>query len=412
MNTFKSLFRALATTSLVVGAFMPSFAQKADITAQPFTIKGTIPGIKNGTKVSLRCQEKDKSIKAECLSKGNSFILSGKVAGTMLVMLQINDKPQVEYKQDDFPNDRGGKFMLEAADYTVSAACFDSIPLNYDLQTVPMVHEKNLKIVGGKAQQQYQEWADATFESRLKLALLGHEYRNARFRSRKDGGPDSVAIKRLEPLMEQAEDAENQVNADFFAAHPDYSISLLLQGDASEKPFAYTSEELDQLVAKYANNYDSLRYQKFADDVKKMRAYLKGASYKDLALETPDGKTANLKDIVVAGKYNFIDFWASWCGPCRAAIPSVKQLYQKLGDKLNIVSVSVDKQKKDWERAMGVEKMPWQQYIVPAASMNALTDGYFVRFIPTLVVIDPEGKIQLYTGDPQQAHRYLEKHVR
>lgn len=65
----------------------------------------------------------------------------------------------------------------------------------------------------------------------------------------------------------------------------------------------------------------------------------------------------NLKEIIVPGKYNFIDFWASWCGPCRAAIPSVKQLQQKLGDKLNIISISVDKKRQDWERAMEVEKM-------------------------------------------------------
>lgn len=68
-------------------------------------------------------------------------------------------------------------------------------------------------------------------------------------------------------------------------------------------------------------------------------------------------KSINLKEIIVPGKYNFIDFWASWCGPCRAAIPSVKQLQQKLGDKLNIISISVDKKRQDWERAMEVEKM-------------------------------------------------------
>lgn len=71
----------------------------------------------------------------------------------------------------------------------------------------------------------------------------------------------------------------------------------------------------------------------------------------------PERKSINLKEIIVPGKYNFIDFWASWCGPCRAAIPSVKQLQQKLGDKLNIISISVDKKRQDWERAMEVEKM-------------------------------------------------------
>lgn len=90
---------------------------------------------------------------------------------------------------------------------------------------------------------------------------------------------------------------------------------------------------------------------------RELEAILKGSHYKDLSLAPPERKSINLKEIIVPGKYNFIDFWASWCGPCRAAIPSVKQLQQKLGDKLNIISISVDKKRQDWERAMEVEKM-------------------------------------------------------
>ena len=167
---FNSLLLALAATFVAVGAF-----------AQNFIVKGTIPGIKNGTKVSLRCQENGKSINAECLSKGDSFILTGNVSGTLLVQLQIDDKPLSEYRQDEYPQDRGGNFMLEAADYTVSAACFDSIPLNYSLTSEPMLHAKNLKIAGSKAQQQYQEWADATYDVRLNTNLLRRQLRYAFF---------------------------------------------------------------------------------------------------------------------------------------------------------------------------------------------------------------------------------------
>ena len=56
--------------------------------------------------------------------------------------------------------------------------------------------------------------------------------------------------------------------------------------------------------------------------------------------------------------------------------------------------------------------MPWRQLLVPEASMKALTAAYYIRYIPSLVVIDPEGNIQLYTSDPQKAHQYLEEHVR
>ena len=398
---FNSLLLALAATFVAVGAF-----------AQNFTVKGTIPGIKNGTKVSLRCQENGKSINAECLSKGDSFILTGNVSGTLLVQLQIDDKPQSEYRQDEYPQDRGGNFMLEAADYTVSAACFDSIPLNYSLTSGPMLHAKNLKIAGSKAQQQYQEWADATYDVRLNTNLLRRQLRNAQFRSRKEGGPDTAEVNRLQPILEAAQMAESKASAAFIAAHPDYAVSLLLQGDELEKPFAFTLAEYDRMLQTFAGNYDRLRYDAFVKTVADMKAYLKGSRYKDLSLETPDGTAVNLKDIVKPGMYNFIDFWASWCGPCRAAIPSVKQLYQKMNTKLNIVSISVDKRKADWTKAMEQEQMPWRQLLVPEASMKALTAAYYIRYIPSLVVIDPEGNIQLYTSDPNKAHQYLEEHVK
>ena len=398
---FNSLSLALAATFVAVGAF-----------AQNFTVKGTIPGIKNGTKVSLRCQENGKSISAECLSKGVTFILTGNVSGTLLVQLQIDDKPQSEYRQDEYPQDRGGNFMLEAADYTVSAACFDSIPLNYSLTSGPMLHAKNLKIAGSKAQQQYQEWADATYDVRLNTNLLRRQLRNAQFRSRKEGGPDTAEVNRLQPILEAAQMAESKASAAFIAAHPDYAVSLLQQGDELEKPFAFTLAEYDRMLQTFAGNYDKLRYDAFVKTVADMKAYLKGSRYKDLSLETPDGTAVNLKDIVKPGMYNFIDFWASWCGPCRAAIPSVKQLYQKMNAKLNIVSISVDKRKADWTKAMEQERMPWRQLLVPEASMKALTAAYYIRYIPSLVVIDPEGNIQLYTSDPNKAHQYLEEHVK
>ena len=326
----------------------------------------------------------------------------------MLVQLCIDNKPKAEYKEHEYAEDRGGNFMLEPGNYQVSAACFDSIARNYDMYGVSMVHEKNLKIVGGKAQQQYQEWADATYDARLSYALIDKQLWKAQFGGRRNE-VDSVAVNRLKPLVEKASEYSDKVEEQFIAAHPDYAISLLQKNLQINVPFSMTSAEYDQLLKTFANNNDQLRYAEFTETVAQMKKYPKGAHYQDLALETIDGKTVNLKDVIKAGKYNFIDFWASWCGPCRAAIPSVKNLYAKMGNRLNVVSISVDKKRSDWERAMEEEKMPWQQTLVPQASMKALRDGYYVRFIPSLVVIDPDGNIQLYTNAPSEAHRYLEE---
>ncbi len=401
MNVFRKVFLSVAIAFVAAGSF-----------AQTFTIKGTIPGIKDGTKVQLRVKESGKQIEAECLSKGSSFVLTGKVESPMLVQLQIDDKPKAAYKDGEYAEDRGGNFMLEAGDYTVSAACYDSIPRNYDLYNSIRFQEKNLRIEGGKAQRQYQEWASATYDARLKADVLQRQLRNAMFPEKGKKEVDSVLVARLQSLTDAADMKEEQANESFIAAHSDYAISLLLMEKQMERPFAFSIAEYDKMLATFANNYDKTRYAEFVNTVAEMKKFVKGDHYKGLVLEAKDGKTVNLKDIVVPGKYNFIDFWASWCGPCRAAIPSVKKLHRKMGDKLNVVSISVDRQRKDWERAVDEEKMSWGQYLVPQTSMKALKDGYYIRYVPSLVVIDPEGKIQLFTSDPQKAHAYLEQNIR
>jgi len=141
--------------------------------------------------------------------------------------------------------------------------------------------------------------------------------------------------------------------------------------------------------------------------VEYMRKYVKGSPYTDFAITATDGTAKKFSDCIVAGKYNFIDFWASWCGPCRMAIPEVKKMHEEVGDKLNIVSVSVDAKSDDWKRAMDEEKMPWSQYLVPKESMKILHEAYMINAIPDLLIIDPEGKVVLATHEPDEAHAFI-----
>src|SRR5882757_10240711 len=80
----------------------------------------------------------------------------------------------------------------------------------------------------------------------------------------------------------------------------------------------------------------------------------------DFTLPTPAGENLRLSSL--RGQYVLVDFWASWCMPCRAEIPHLKDLYaQYHAAGLEIVSVSIDAHPEAWKRGMGQEQMPWKQ---------------------------------------------------
>ena len=89
-------------------------------------------------------------------------------------------------------------------------------------------------------------------------------------------------------------------------------------------------------------------------------------------------------------KYVVIDFWASWCVPCRKAIPALKQFYQEMADKnVEIISVSIDKKEADWVKANTAEALPWLSFLDRAG----LADAYNVKAIPAMFLLTGEGKV-------------------
>ncbi len=107
------------------------------------------------------------------------------------------------------------------------------------------------------------------------------------------------------------------------------------------------------------------------------------------------------------GKYLLIDFWASWCGPCRAAIPKVKELYSEYKDKgFDVLSISIDDSKDAWRKAMKEENMPWEQLLSP--DKDKTMKQFQFSGIPTMYLIDPAGNIiKSFTGYSPEAEKEI-----
>lgn len=121
---------------------------------------------------------------------------------------------------------------------------------------------------------------------------------------------------------------------------------------------------------------------------------LPGVAFTDLELAAPDGKTHKLSEYVGKGKYVLIDFWASWCGPCRREMPNVKALYEKYKDKgFDIVGLSLDNDKAAWTASIEKLGLPWHHLSDLKGWQSLAATTYGVNSIPATLLIGPDGKV-------------------
>jgi peroxiredoxin len=112
----------------------------------------------------------------------------------------------------------------------------------------------------------------------------------------------------------------------------------------------------------------------------------------DITMDDPDGKSFSLSNL--RGKYVLVDFWASWCGPCRAENPNVVNAYQRYKNKnFTILGVSLDQTKDNWLKAIKDDKLEWKQISDLKFWESAAVPLYKIQGIPYNVLIDPQGKI-------------------
>lgn len=124
----------------------------------------------------------------------------------------------------------------------------------------------------------------------------------------------------------------------------------------------YTDAEKKAVLDKMGEGPHYQFYTLMDNELKAQQATAVGQKYTDIALKGTKGEVVRVSDYVTRNKYTLIDFWASWCGPCRAEMPNVVKaysLYHKKG--FEVVGVSLDNNRQAWLKAIAALKMPWPQ---------------------------------------------------
>ena len=121
-------------------------------------------------------------------------------------------------------------------------------------------------------------------------------------------------------------------------------------------------------------------------------SFVEGANAPDFTQNNPDGEPLSLSDL--KGKVVLIDFWASWCGPCRKENPHVVRVYNKYKEKgFDILGVSLDRKKDNWIKAIEKDGLIWNHVSDLKGWQNTVAQAYSVTSIPHTVLLDREGKI-------------------
>ena len=199
----------------------------------------------------------------------------------------------------------------------------------------------------------------------------------------------------LEALRKQKYRDVAQCQAGFLSRHTNDMFGIYLLRDFQHffNP-EYIEEATKQLRGNFPDNFWATYV---ADHVEGQMRGFPGRQYTDLKMQTPEGGELILSDIVPNNRYTFVDFWASWCGPCCAEIPNVKAVYEKYHDKgLEVVGVSFDGDAEAWKGAIAKYDIQWPNMSDLKGWGCEAAKVYGINGIPFTMLIGQDGIIVDY----------------
>ena len=344
--------------------------------AQNFVLKGKVKGNVEGASVMLQKYTMDNVSNLDSTTIQNgTFTLKGDVKEPEQYQMVIDlNKPGTE--QPDYQKIYTSRVYVE------------NKPMTYDIDLtgfpdVANIDSINPIIKGSITQDTYQKFLNISNSFQAKADSISHLIEATQELARK-----VELTKETWKLQDDLQQATNN----FIKQNASSLVAFDLVNEAlSNLPCPYTEAQIDEMLSwirtDWGNKPQFANLQTQADFAKHTAV---GKPFIDGTFVTPKGNKVKLSSLIKKGEYTMLEFWASWCHPCRQEIPHLKKVHEKYKN-FNIISVSVDERDADWKKAMASEGMTWTQLRNPEGFGGIVMGEYGINAIPACLILDKNG---------------------
>lgn len=374
-----------------------------------YTINGHLAGDADGKKVYLLVQSNEgaqEAIDSTVIDK-NRFTLKGKIDEPQICMLQFYDA-SASLDSGDKKNVLQESFYLENSEITFDGHIDSLKSFFYN----PEKAVSAPRISGSKAEDLMNSYRASSKSLMKDYSNLWKQYIDVYHRPAMEGVFNTAEGIVLSTKFDSVAALVKERKLDFIQKNPQSVVSLDFAHAFIEGMYIELSaNEMDTMFAALEPTWkDNNTFKSIKEKAEKAKLYSIGAQYIDIPLENKQGETVQLSSVIPQGKYVLLEFWASWCGPCRGEIPHLKHAYNELKSKgFDIVSISIDENKKDWEKALEEEGMAWTQLRADGGFESSAAKEYGILGVPYCMLLNDQGVIVAHDVRGARLEMMLEK---